>query len=93
MQANAAIPAMIPPKAMLVQLIVVPEEIRSMVFRKLAPAIAGIAIRNDMREAASLVNPRSSAIVIVTPEREAPGIRAIHWLMPINNAEGRSRSC
>ena len=93
MQENAAIPAMIPPKAILVQSTVVPEVIRSMVFRALAPAIAGIAIRNDMREAASLVNPRSSAIVIVTPEREAPGIRAIHWLMPINNAEGRSRSC
>ena len=51
---------------------------RSMVFNRLAPAIAGMAIRKEIRDAACLVKPNSSAIVIVTPDRDAPGINARH---------------
>ena len=41
-----------------------------------APPMAGIASRNENRPAASRLRPSASAIVIVIPDREVPGISA-----------------
>ena len=51
---------------------------RSIVFSRLAPAITGIAIKKEIRDAACREKPNKRAIVIVTPDRDAPGINAKH---------------
>jgi len=41
-----------------------------------APKMIGVASRKEKRAAARRSNPKASAVVIVTPERETPGIIA-----------------
>jgi len=49
-----------------------------------AAPIAGIPSRNENRAAASRVNPRNIAAVMVVPERDDPGINATACARPIN---------
>ena len=53
-----------------------------------APAIVGMARKNENSVAASRVTPISKAPTIVAPEREVPGIIARHWNNPILAAVG-----
>ena len=43
---------------------------------KAAPAIIGVAKKNENLAAASLVKPKHLAVVIVIPDLETPGIKA-----------------
>ncbi len=51
-----------------------------------APPITGTLIKKLTRAAASRVKPNLRAAVIVMPEREVPGLRAITWARPISIA-------
>lgn len=44
---------------------------------------AGTLNRNENRAASSLFNPLNNPPVIVVPERDAPGIKANAWAMPM----------
>ena len=49
-------------------------------------AITGTAISMENRAASLRVMPSARAAVMVTPERDAPGISARHWASPIMTA-------
>src|SRR5678816_4131186 len=51
-----------------------------------APAIAGIDSRNENRAASLRVNPSSSAMQIVAPDRDTPGTSAMVCARPISSA-------
>ncbi len=51
-----------------------------------ASTMMGIANRNENLEAVSRVMPRNRPAVMVTPEREVPGTRAMAWAMPTRTA-------
>ncbi len=51
---------------------------------RVAPKIMGVDNRNENRTAPSLVAPINNPVVIVTPERETPGITASVWDTPIH---------
>jgi hypothetical protein len=56
-----------------------------------APAAtrAGMARKNEIRVAATRSRPRNSPALMVAPERETPGTRAMHWTRPITMASVR----
>ena len=56
------------------------------VYRTTAPPITGTDSSSENRAAESLSRPSCRAIVIVTPLRDAPGIRAATWATPIKIA-------
>ena len=90
--ANAAIPEVITPTTIVLHCTPDAPEERSKSFIKLAPAIAGIAIMNEILVAASRLKPTNRAAVMVTPEREAPGISARTCVVPIIVAEKKFKS-
>ncbi len=49
-----------------------------------APKMMGVDSKNENFAAPALVNPMSSPVVIVIPERETPGTMARTWDIPIN---------
>jgi hypothetical protein len=51
-----------------------------------APKTAGRDRRKENRAAVERLMPRNRAAVIVTPEREAPGMRASTWASPTRRA-------
>ena len=55
-----------------------------------APRMAGRLSRNDRRAAAGRDNPDASPAVIVTPDRDAPGINASAWNSPTNTASAQA---
>lgn len=55
-------------------------------FRALAPSITGIAKKKVNSAATKREAPNSKAVIIVTPEREVPGMSANSWNTPIKNA-------
>ena len=61
-------------------------------FRSAAPNTIGTSRRNERRAASSRLSFRKRPAVIVTPEREVPGIRARHWASPTPNALTNPRS-
>ena len=92
MQANAAIPEVMIPTIISLHCTCNVPFARSKSFIKLAPAIAGIAIMNEILDAASRLKPRKRAAVMVTPEREAPGMSAKICVAPIMIAVNRVNS-
>lgn len=92
MQINAATPEVKIPRIISVHCTGNSLVARSKSFMKLAPAIAGIAIINEILDADSRLKPRKRAAVMVNPEREAPGISAKIWVAPIKIAEYKSNS-
>ena len=50
---------------------------------KLAPASAGIDKKKEIFAASTLLNFKNLQLVITTPDRLAPGIKATIWLNPI----------
>jgi hypothetical protein len=58
-------------------------EIRCGSLTKAAPKIMGVDNKNENLAAPSLVIPIHNPVVIVTPERETPGIMASAWEIPI----------
>lgn len=52
------------------------------IFRRLAPNIAGIAIKNENSAAVARLNPNKVAPKIVLPERLVPGTKAKIWNIP-----------
>jgi len=49
-----------------------------------APKMMGVDSKNENLAAPSLVSPISSPVLIVTPERETPGMIASAWEIPMN---------
>lgn len=90
--ANAAIPEVKIPIIILLHCTCNAPVERSKSFIKLAPAIAGMAITNEILDAASRLKPIKRAPVIVTPEREAPGISAKTCIAPMKIAEQKFKS-
>ena len=68
-------PATTKPAARAVPERVSPCEARSGIWSNAAPAITGIAMRNENAAASSAATPSHSAIATVVPEREMPGTR------------------
>ena len=54
-----------------------------------APAMVGMARKNENSAAARLSAPISIAPTMVAPERDTPGIMARHWKRPIFRYIGR----
>ena len=57
-----------------------------------APAMIGVAIRNEKCAASLWRMPVNSPPTIAAPEREMPGMNAALWNTPINNAAARIRA-
>lgn len=60
--------------------------IKSFTLSNMAPMMGINTIRNENLVALTLSTPNNSAIAIVEPEREIPGIIATACAKPINNA-------
>ena len=54
--------------------------------RAVAPAMVGIASRNENSTAAILFNPKNIPPIMVAPALETPGIIEIDWQTPIKKA-------
>jgi len=59
-------------------------EITCRILTRAAPKIMGVDNKNENRTAPSLVTPINNPVVIVTPERETPGMIASAWDSPTN---------
>ena len=57
-----------------------------------APAVIGRLMRNANRAAPSRPSPTKRPTVIVTPERDTPGCRAMAWPTPMTRASVRLTS-
>ena len=86
MQRKAAAPATAMPSASAPQSAPAGAAPRLSVSSPAAARMTGIASRNDRRAAAGRAMPSTRAAVMVTPERDAPGISASAWPQPIHSA-------
>ena len=66
--------------------------VKSLIPVRLAARIKGRPSKNEYRAASALRMSRNRPAVIVTPEREVPGNRAIAWATPITIVSARRRS-
>ena len=76
-QIYALTPERVMPKRSSLHITIVLASISSKVFNPPAKTITGIDNKNENLADATLEKPKKSAAVIVIPEREVPGIKAI----------------